>query len=45
MAEGNVSMKQELDQLRREVDGFRNLLSEMQMIIGDLRRHVSGRKA
>lgn len=36
-------MKQENAQLRRELDGLRNMFSELQVAFGELRREVKGR--
>ena len=36
-------MKQENAQLRREMDGLRNMFSELQVAFGELRRGINGR--
>lgn len=36
-------MKQENAQLRREMDGMRNMFSELQTAFGELRRELRGR--
>ena len=37
------SLKQENEQLRREMDGLRNMFSELQIAFGELRRESKGR--
>lgn len=36
-------MKKENAQLRREIDGMRNMFSELQVRFGELRRELTGR--
>ena len=36
-------MKKENAQLRREMDGLRNLFTELQIAFGDLRRGINGK--
>ena len=36
-------MKTENDQLRREMDGLRNMFTELQTAFGELRRELRGR--
>ena len=37
------SIKMENAQLRRELDGLRNMFTELQVAFGDLRRELKGR--
>lgn len=37
------SVKMENAQLRRELDGLRNMFTELQVAFGDLRRELKGR--
>lgn len=37
------TMKKENAQLRRELDGLRNMFSELQIAFGELRREIKGR--